>query len=68
MLTGGQLRGTEAEAPRTLEEIGLLLGVTRERVRQIERRALEKLRRRFFLIEANPGRFEQLLREWGERP
>jgi RNA polymerase primary sigma factor len=31
--------------PRTLEELGTLFGVTRERVRQIEVKALEKLRR-----------------------
>ena len=30
----------------TLEETAALLGITRERVRQIEKRALEKLRRR----------------------
>ena len=30
----------------TLEETGKLMGLTRERVRQIERRALEKLRKR----------------------
>ena len=30
----------------TLEETAKLLGITRERVRQIEKRALEKLRRR----------------------
>jgi len=29
----------------TLEEVGQLFGVTRERIRQIEARALEKLRR-----------------------
>ncbi len=29
---------------RTLEEIGSLLGVTRERIRQIRNRAVEKLR------------------------
>ena len=33
-----------ASEPRTLEEVGDLLGVTRERVRQIELRALEKLK------------------------
>ncbi len=38
--------------PYTLEEIGKLLGVTRERVRQIEVQALEKLR--------NPRRSEEL--------
>ena len=37
--------GLEDEKPHTLEEIGEILGVTRERVRQIEARALEKLRK-----------------------
>ena len=32
------------ERPRTLEEIGQELGVTRERVRQLEKQALERLR------------------------
>ena len=32
---------------QTLEDIGECLGVTRERVRQIEARALEKLRKKF---------------------
>ena len=36
--------GLEDGRPHTLEEIGEKLGVTRERVRQIEARALEKLR------------------------
>ncbi len=35
-------RGTE---PETLEQVGMRLGVTKERVRQIEVRTLEKLRR-----------------------
>ena len=33
------------EAPMTLEAIGRKIGVTRERVRQIEAAALERLRR-----------------------
>jgi RNA polymerase primary sigma factor len=36
--------GLEGHAPQTLEEIGHVLGVTRERVRQLETRALRELR------------------------
>jgi RNA polymerase primary sigma factor len=32
------------DRPRTLEEVGVELGVTRERVRQLERQAFERLR------------------------
>jgi len=37
--------GLTEEGPRTLEEIGQSLGITRERVRQIESKALMKMRR-----------------------
>jgi len=37
--------GLDGDDPRTLQDIGDRLGVTRERVRQIESRAKEKLRR-----------------------
>ncbi|MBI1911371.1 MAG: sigma-70 family RNA polymerase sigma factor [Deltaproteobacteria bacterium] len=37
--------GIETEGPKTLEEIGKAFGVTRERVRQIEARALDKLKK-----------------------
>ena len=37
--------GLDGDEPRTLQEIGERMGVTRERVRQIESRAKEKLRR-----------------------
>ena len=36
--------GFRKEGPMTLEEVGRILGVTRERVRQIEERALRKIR------------------------
>jgi RNA polymerase primary sigma factor len=36
--------GLEGGRPKTLEEVGVILGVTRERVRQLETRALRELR------------------------
>jgi len=40
-----QLRfGLDGRAPRTLEQVGAEIGVTRERVRQLETRALRQLR------------------------
>jgi len=36
--------GLDGSAPRTLEEVGAGLGITRERVRQLESRALRELR------------------------
>jgi RNA polymerase primary sigma factor len=36
--------GLDGEVPRTLEEVGGQLGITRERVRQLETRALRELR------------------------
>lgn len=36
--------GWDGNGPRTLEEIGKMFGVSRERVRQIEKQALDKLR------------------------
>jgi RNA polymerase primary sigma factor len=42
--------GLEGEDPMTLKEIGQRIGLTRERVRQIEHEALDKLRRTM-----NPG-------------
>jgi RNA polymerase primary sigma factor len=36
--------GLDGESPRTLEEVGSGLGITRERVRQLEARALRELR------------------------
>jgi len=36
--------GLDGDQPKTLEEVGALLGITRERVRQLETRALRELR------------------------
>lgn len=36
--------GLEGEEPKTLNEVGEMLGISRERVRQLESRALKKLR------------------------
>jgi RNA polymerase primary sigma factor len=36
--------GLEGQTPKTLEEVGVDLGITRERVRQLESRALRELR------------------------
>ena len=44
--------GLDDSHPRTLEEVGKEFNVTRERIRQIEAKALRKLR--------NPGRFKNL--------
>ena len=41
-----ELRHGLSGQPRTLEEIGRTLGVTRERIRQIERKAMDELRQR----------------------
>jgi RNA polymerase primary sigma factor len=38
--------GLDDEDPKTLKEIGELLGLTRERIRQIEGEALSKLKER----------------------
>ncbi len=40
----GQVEGLDGDGPKTLEQVGLLIGVTKERVRQIQNRALQKLR------------------------
>jgi len=37
--------GLDGEEPQTLESIGKVFGVTRERIRQIEQKAINKLRR-----------------------
>lgn len=41
--------GFDTDIPMTLEEIGKHFGMTRERIRQIEERALRKLRTKFMV-------------------
>ena len=48
--------GLDGEAPQTLEEVGTELGITRERVRQLETRALRELRTRRARPRALPPR------------
>ena len=63
-LTEGEARvlrmyyGLDGQAPMTLEEIGTYVGRTRERVRQIKEKALQKLR--------HPNRSEVLKEYYGE--
>jgi len=45
--------GLSGESTHTLEQTGQVLGITRERVRQIQERALEKLRQRKELSECD---------------
>jgi RNA polymerase sigma factor (sigma-70 family) len=47
--------GLGAGDERTLEEVGQAFGVTRERVRQIERKALETLKKRLEAIQPQAG-------------
>ena len=53
--------GFGPEPPRTLEETGKSLGVTRERVRQIEEKALRKIRG---FMRARRNEYRELLHEY----
>ena len=43
--------GLDREGPHSLEETGRLLGITRERVRQIQEKAMGKLRNQKLILE-----------------
>jgi RNA polymerase primary sigma factor len=43
--------GLDGERPKTLEEVGITLGVTRERVRQLQNTALSKMRKALMKLE-----------------
>jgi RNA polymerase primary sigma factor len=54
--------GLDGSSPRTLDEIGVLFGVTRERVRQIQKVALSKLRRMVDKLEPpKPADFDPMM-------
>jgi RNA polymerase sigma factor (sigma-70 family) len=59
--------GLEDRAPQTLETIGNSFGVTRERIRQVEKRALEKIRNSME-DAACPGAFPALLEKDAKKP
>ncbi len=50
----------DTESPMTLTQVGQLLGITKERVRQIESRAINKLRRAINTATASHGPLEPL--------
>ncbi len=53
--------GFDQDLPKTLEQTGSLLGVTRERIRQIEEKALQKIR---FLMKSSSEEYRELLNEF----
>lgn len=53
--------GFDQDQPKTLEQTGTLLGVTRERIRQIEEKALQKIRS---LMKSNGEEYRELLNEF----
>ncbi len=53
--------GFDQDQPKTLEQTGSLLGVTRERIRQIEEKALQKIRA---LMKTNGEEYHELLSEF----
>lgn len=57
--------GLTGNAPMTLEEIGTSFGLTRERIRQIESRALERLRKQKKLISITESDCRMRLRPSG---
>jgi len=53
--------GFDEDRPRTLEQTGSILGVTRERIRQIEEKALQKIRG---LMKLQKEEYRELLSEF----
>jgi RNA polymerase primary sigma factor len=53
--------GFQEDLPKTLEQTGVLLGVTRERIRQIEEKALQKIR---VLMRTRGEEYRELLNEF----
>jgi hypothetical protein len=57
----------EARIPHTLEEIGLIMGITRERIRQIQDKALRKLRHPKRAYKLKPFYIESLTNKREDR-
>lgn len=57
----GMRFGFKIDAPQTLEQTGKCLGVTRERIRQIEEKALQKIRS---LMKIKQEEYRELLHEF----
>jgi RNA polymerase primary sigma factor len=53
--------GFDQDLPKTLEQAGHVLGVTRERIRQIEEKALQKIR---LLMKSSNEEYRELLNEF----
>ena len=53
--------GFDQDQPKTLEQTGQILGVTRERIRQIEEKALQKIT---ILMKSNDEEYRELLNEF----
>lgn len=56
--------GFDGNEPKTLEEIGSLYGLTRERIRQIEKKVLKYIKRRYLELEETP---QQLVNRMNSR-
>lgn len=56
--------GLDSDEPQTLDEIGKVLGVTRERVRQIEKEARTKLRTALTARGLEPLRPPRIFERW----
>jgi DNA-directed RNA polymerase sigma subunit (sigma70/sigma32) len=57
--------GLDGKPPGTLEDVGNAHGISRERVRQIERETLLNLQRRYIAGGGDPSDIKNFLAFWG---